>query len=188
MNTIFLSDLNIYEIGNSLGIAGIIYSDASRVLLCPLVGLELTGEMSILRMDTEDWTKFLRQTDLQEVEVQTPEGKAILRKSNRMIDANVSWAVYRRDGYSCRYCGNTNAPLTVDHAILWEDNGPSIEENLLSSCRKCNKKRGNMPFKDWLESDYYKRVVSPHDWQHNANLGVLKNLDSIPRVNHVRSR
>lgn len=188
MNTIKLSDLNIYDIGNSIGIAGVIYADASNAYLCPLVGVDLP-EMSILKMDVEEWTTFLRQTDIQEVEVMTPEGKAILRKSNRMIDANVSWKVFRRAGYKCEYCGTEDAPLTVDHLVLWENGGPSTEDNLASSCRRCNKQRANKSYAEWMESEYYQRVCTGLSLQKRVeNTSRLQTLHLIKRVKHVRSR
>jgi 5-methylcytosine-specific restriction endonuclease McrA len=36
--------------------------------------------------------------------------------------------------------------------------GASVEDNLITACRKCNKTRGNMLYEDWLNSDYYKKV------------------------------
>ena len=74
--------------------------------------MKLTGAeaQKIVWEDTEDWKKVLRQTDLLETEVLalSEDGKltkAILRKSQRQIEARISWNVFRRDGYRCRYCG-----------------------------------------------------------------------------------
>lgn len=190
MKTISLSDLNIYAIGNEIALAGMIYADATTVYLCPLAAVgELEGEIVQLKMGPEDWQRFLRQTDVQEVEVVTPEGKAILRKSQRMIDAAVTWAVYRRDGFRCRYCSDDSSPLTIDHAILWHLGGPTTLDNALSSCRKCNKKRGNKTYLGWLQSDYYIRVsenLTPE--QLAANVNLLNILPSIPLVKNIRSR
>ena len=58
--------------------------------------------------------------------------KAVIRKCQRNIEQGVSWNVFRRDGYACRYCGNKEVPLTVDHLVLWEESGPSTEANLVS--------------------------------------------------------
>lgn len=79
--------------------------------------------------------------------------------------------------------------MTVDHVICWEVGGPSIEENLVTSCRKCNKLRGNMLYGDWLNSKEYQersRGLSEKDLQ--KNLDVLEILDKIPIKHHIQKR
>ncbi len=208
-----LADLNILEVGHTIQLAGAIYADGRTVFLVPLpdaltedqeldlYGWTATHGLEHLDMDQEDWQRFIRQTDLLETEILNAAGdngklvKAIVRKSARQISQGVSWAVYRRDGYECRYCGRDEVPLTVDHLILWEEGGPSIEENLVASCRKCNKTRGNMQYGDWLESPYYKRVRKATSQnpglsiqQRFANDALLSTLDGIERVVHKHTK
>ena len=79
--------------------------------------------------------------------------------------------------------------MTVDHLVLWEDGGPSIEENLLAACRKCNKKRGSISYPDWLNHPYYKTVsegLTPEVRQ--LNIELVDTLDSIPLRVHKKSR
>ncbi len=149
--------------------------------------------VEVLSMDVPDWEAFLRQTDLMETEVlaKAKDGtlvKAIIRKSTRQVDQSVSWKVFERDDFRCRYC-HRRGPMTVDHLVRWEEGGPSIEANLLSACRKCNRTRGDMPYADWLNSPYYKNVSSflPLPVL-EANRLVAETLPSIPRKLHVNSR
>ena len=187
-------DLDLFQVGNSIRLTGVIYSDKDQHYLCHLPDTFDDLNYCILDMNLEEWKKFIRQTDLMETEVIAQGSdqklvKIILRKSNRVIDSKVSWKVFERDGYCCRYCGKTGVPLTVDHLVLWEDGGPTIEENLLTSCRKCNKQRGNMKYEDWLESDLYKKKsqnVHPEIRMENAL--ILSTLKNIPRVYHKKSR
>lgn len=160
-----LSDLDLHKIGNEIGLVGAVFDDEFRTYLCLFPGQRVPppGTLEVLDMNLEEWKKFLRQVDLQEVEVlqKTQHGdmaKTVLRKSQRLIEQRVSWAVFERDGYRCVYCGAKGIPLTVDHLILWEEGGPSIEENLVSACRKCNKTRGCTKYEDWLQSKYYLEV------------------------------
>jgi 5-methylcytosine-specific restriction endonuclease McrA len=115
--------------------------------------------------------------------------KIVIRKSTRQIEQGVSWAVFRRDKYKCRYCGKDDVPLTVDHLVLWEDGGPSIEENLVACCRKCNKTRGSMQYEKWLSSDYMKKLgenlTEDEKW---ANVLLVSTLHKIPRRYHTRGR
>jgi hypothetical protein len=191
-----LKDLNLLDIGNTIQLTGAIYSGNGKHYLCYFPDEHPAGEkIEELLMSKEDWEKFLRQTDLLETEIlqHNPENgtmvRAIVRKTMRQIDQNVSWKVYRRDNYSCRYCGKNDVPLTVDHLVLWEEGGPSIEANLVSACKKCNRTRGNMQYIDWLKSQYYFRVskglgndVAIH------NLDLITTLSKIPRTVHKRSR
>lgn len=50
--------------------------------------------------------------------------------------------VFERDEFTCRYCGVTDYPrewLILEHVI---PDGPSTEENLVTACRGCNKRKG----------------------------------------------
>src|SRR5271154_4544721 len=124
-----LKDLNLLDIGHTITMVGALYAGKDRVLgvLFPEGQEEAKrAPVEMIDMTHEDWLAFLNQTDTlpTEVIVDGSNLKAILRKANREVDSNVSWRVYRRDKYACRYCGVDNVPLTVDHIICWEDRGP----------------------------------------------------------------
>jgi hypothetical protein len=149
----------------------------------------------VLDMDRDDWARFIRQTDLLEVEVLAATGdnkklaKAVIRKSQRQISQGVSWQVYKRDGYRCRYCAAEGVPMTVDHLVLWEDGGPSIPENLVTACRRCNKTRGNTEYGAWLRHPYYRKVSRGLIMAaQEANEAVLHTLAAIPRMVHKPSK
>jgi hypothetical protein len=185
-----LDELNLYELGNTIGISGMVLSGNDWSYLCMFPDQEAPANQWLekLELTYEDWQKLVFQLDNQEVEVlqKTAHGdlaKVVLRKSQRLIEQRVSWAVFKRDNYTCRYCGADDVPLTVDHLILWEEMGPSVEANLVAACRKCNKTRGNMQYEEWLNSPYYAKVsvgLSPEG--RAANWEILKNnsLAAIP--------
>ncbi len=52
--------------------------------------------------------------------------------------------IYRRDGYSCQYCGSTRS-LTIDHVIARSRGGQDTWENLVLACSKCNVKKADRP-------------------------------------------
>lgn len=189
-----LKDINLLDVGHSILMVGALYAGKGKVyaMLFPEGADEAKlAPVEMLDLDLEDWKAFLVQTDTLPVEAY-PDGsgqKAILRKSNREVDNTVSWTVYRRDSYRCRYCGNDKVPLTVDHLIRWEERGPWIEANLVTACRKCNKTRGDMSYADWLKSEFYLRVSQKLTPEARAsNEAILGKLDAIPRVNKIRSR
>jgi 5-methylcytosine-specific restriction endonuclease McrA len=59
---------------------------------------------------------------------------------------NVFW----RDNYICQYCGNkfSYGKLTMDHVIPKSKGGHRTWTNIVSSCGKCNNKKGNKTPKD----------------------------------------
>lgn len=182
-------DFDVLKIGNSLEIKGVIYGNAEEDIIVMLPSHGLSDMVEILEPTLEEWNSIIRQSDLLETEVVSGDlggKKIILRKSTRQIDLNVSWAVFRRDGYKCQYCGNDHIPLTVDHIVLWEEGGPTIEDNLITACKKCNNTRGNMSYEEWLISPQYAKVS-----EHLNEVEKLRNeiyANRIPRIkaNHMR--
>ena len=190
-----INQLNIMDVGNTIQMAGVIYADEEIVHLCMFPDEPMGDrQIRVLELNQEDWKAIIRQTDILETEIlqKAPDGKltkAIIRKSTRQIEQGVSWSVFRRDNYRCRYCDNGKVPLTVDHVITWEEGGPSIEANLLASCRKCNKARGTTPYGEWLKSPYYeeKSKALPFDVK-EGNAQLQFRLLDIPRRVHTRRR
>jgi len=195
MEQLKFEDMELLEFGNSIQLGGVIYSGKGKNLICliPNEG-DINDEFNVLDVSTDEWKKILRQTDLMETEIlQMAENnkmvKAIVRKSARIIEQGISWRVFHRDGYRCRYCAKQGIPMTVDHLVLWELGGPSIEENLVTACRKCNKVRSNTPYVEWLEHPHYKKVSKELTQEvRDLNLSLVSTLDQIPLRTHVKSR
>lgn len=181
-------DFDILRIGNSLEIKGVIYGNAVEDIIIMLPGQKMPEMMKAIEPTLEQWNAIIKQSDLLEIEVIAgdPNKKVILRKSTRQIDLNVSWSVFRRDGYKCRYCGNDHVPLTIDHIVLWENGGPTIEENLITSCKKCNNTRGSMPYNDWLNSPEYLKVSEQLTEDEKLKNEVYANRIPEIEANHMR--
>ncbi len=207
------SDIQLLSVGHSIQMAGAIYVGDGKAYLAffpdehldlvakdvylkpPALGASLDDYVPVesLLMDSEEWQAFLRQTDLLETEVSIVANgtveKAILRKSQRQIEQGVSWKVFKRDGYACRYCGNADVPLTVDHLVTWESGGPSTVANLVSACRKCNKVRSDTEYPAWLQHAFYQKVSQNlSEATRQANVKLVETLAQIPRLVHKRSR
>lgn len=56
--------------------------------------------------------------------------------------------IFRRDHYTCQYCGNQSATLTVDHVIPKRLGGEFTWENLVTACSVCNHKKGGRTVQD----------------------------------------
>ena len=54
--------------------------------------------------------------------------------------------IFRRDHYTCQYCGKGTRQLTLDHVIPRYRGGPHTWENVVSACVPCNRhKAGRTP-------------------------------------------
>lgn len=194
--TTHFKDIPLLSIGNTIQMSGAVFTGEGRTLLVMFPHeheeaalAEAADQLEIVAMTPDDWAAFLRQTDTLAVEALCKGvgadggvGKAIIRKSQRQVDQHVQWRVFRRDGYRCRYCGRNDVPLTVDHLVLWEEGGPTIDANLLSACKRCNQTRGNTPYAAWLAHPYYVQAAANLDPSvREDNLRVAGTLAGIPR-------
>lgn len=188
MKTTKLSDLDLMDVGNTILISGGVWSGNGKTYIALFPNEELE-EIELLDMTREEWEKFIFQADMSDTWVKTPEGKIVFRKSQRQIDTHVTWKRFHMDNYTCRYCGKNGVPLTVDHLVLWEEGGPTILDNLLTSCKRCNKVRGNSSYEDWLNSPHYQKTKNGlAAGVHESNMAILPKLAKIPVVLHKRSR
>ena len=50
--------------------------------------------------------------------------------------------IFRRDNYTCQYCGRNGGELTVDHVMPRHLGGAHSWDNLVAACRSCNHAKG----------------------------------------------
>ncbi len=50
--------------------------------------------------------------------------------------------LFRRDGYTCQYCGQRSQRLTIDHVVPRFRGGEHIWPNLVTACPPCNLRKG----------------------------------------------
>jgi 5-methylcytosine-specific restriction endonuclease McrA len=50
--------------------------------------------------------------------------------------------IFRRDDYTCQYCGQTVPRLTIDHIMPRYRGGEYSWENLVAACPQCNRRKG----------------------------------------------
>jgi 5-methylcytosine-specific restriction endonuclease McrA len=51
--------------------------------------------------------------------------------------------IFKRDNHQCQYCGATN-DLTLDHVLPRSRGGKSSWTNLVTACKACNSKKGDL--------------------------------------------
>jgi len=64
-----------------------------------------------------------------------------IRHKSRLLRANRT-RIYKRDRHQCVYCGSIK-DLTLDHVMPKSRGGGNDWTNLVTSCFKCNLKKGN---------------------------------------------
>jgi 5-methylcytosine-specific restriction endonuclease McrA len=50
--------------------------------------------------------------------------------------------IFRRDNYTCQYCGQRSNDLTIDHVIPRHLGGPHVWSNVVTACAQCNHRKG----------------------------------------------
>jgi hypothetical protein len=147
-------DVELEDIGDTWMLDGIIISDGVHALECRLPFGNDIPDYPIFEPTIAQWEAWLKQSDhpTEKLYVQNnPNGllKAIIRKGERQVDQAIIWKVYKRDNYTCRYCGKDGIPMTVDHYHPQTLGGQTTMDNLRTSCRKCNKLKAHATIPEW---------------------------------------
>ena len=74
-----------------------------------------------------------------------PSGSKWIRGDKRL-------AIYLRDGFACIYCEKSH-DLSLDHVVPWSLGGLNTENNLITSCRRCNSTRGTRQILEFAGMD-----------------------------------
>ena len=70
--------------------------------------------------------------------------------------------IFRRDKYTCQYCGKETWHLTLDHVIPRYRGGEHTWENVVSACVPCNRRKaGRTPQEAGMELS--QQPSQPHD-------------------------
>lgn len=67
--------------------------------------------------------------------------------------------IFRRDNYTCQYCGRQTKDLTLDHVVPRRRGGTHTWENLVSACRVCNRRKGGKT----LEEAHMRLLRQPYE-------------------------
>lgn len=79
-----------------------------------------------------------------------------LSPNTRLYNRNVKkWyeimkTVFKRDDYTCRYCGKKGGILEVDHIVPFSKGGSDDLSNLATSCRHCNRQKRDKSVEEFL--------------------------------------
>lgn len=190
MEEIKFDDFDLQKVGIDLTLSGLILTSTDQNYAVMLPDQSLIGNLKVMHISVDDFKKFVKQMDTQETSITAINGsKIIVRKTQRILDSTVTWEVFERDNYTCRYCGRRGIPMSYDHVKLWEELGENTVENGVTACKKCNKARGNTDFAEWLSSDYVKeRMENVPTRLMGMNIALLDVYKAFPNRISNRSR
>jgi hypothetical protein len=57
--------------------------------------------------------------------------------------------IFDRDGFACRYCGDTQGPFQLDHVVPIAKGGNNEPANLITACAACNRSKQTKALEDW---------------------------------------
>jgi 5-methylcytosine-specific restriction endonuclease McrA len=57
--------------------------------------------------------------------------------------------IFRRDNYTCQYCGKVTTVLTIDHILPRHLGGQHTWTNVVAACSFCNHKKGGRSLEDF---------------------------------------
>lgn len=97
------------------------------------------GEVFI-RTDFRYHLKDIEGKDLRKILLKAFAPRVVVKKE--IIPADVRWAVWERDNFTCQRCG-VRKHLSVDHIHPESKGGKATVENCQTLCRSCNSKKGN---------------------------------------------
>lgn len=63
--------------------------------------------------------------------------------------AAIRTLIFKRDNYTCRYCGCHGVRLECDHVVPVVDGGQHDESNLVTACFSCNRSKADHSLSDW---------------------------------------
>ncbi len=101
------------------------------------IGLILTGKADMVvngRGHIRTVAKLLPRPSVIRLENQVHRPRPHVRLTRR--------EVFRRDNYTCQYCGRRDGGLTLDHVIPRHLGGQHIWTNVVAACPSCNHRKG----------------------------------------------
>lgn len=71
--------------------------------------------------------------------------------SNNKLWDKIRIRIFKRDNYTCIYCNKIGGKLEVDHIIPFSKGGSEDDENLATSCLKCNRQKKDKSVNEFIE-------------------------------------
>lgn len=57
--------------------------------------------------------------------------------------------IFKRDDYTCAYCGARGVALQCDHVVPVAKGGGHTDDNLVTACKPCNQSKADDTVEEW---------------------------------------
>ena len=111
--------------------------------------LEKTDLKEKLGRELKHFIKFAAKQRIRYEEDIYAEYEEFTNRKKRLYQIDIDlWnqirdSVYKRDNYTCQYCGVVGGILEVDHIVPFSKGGSEDMNNLITSCKTCNREKYN---------------------------------------------
>lgn len=145
------------QIGVTYKLAGVLFSGQGNNFALVLPDADVEFFNPIAQPTVAEWQAILAQADNPQYYAEDTTGvmKPFIRKAQYALSGEIQQRIWVRDGLTCQYCGRKigepGVTLSVDHflpLILGGENHPC---NYLTSCSKCNRRKGDMTPRSWCD-------------------------------------
>lgn len=118
-----------------------------------LTNLEIQEEWLkiTLRVDFDVHKKDYILFDLSKIPFYKTNKNPRLHERNIKLWKRISNNVFKRDNYTCKYCGKRGGKLEVDHVIPFSKGGSDDLSNLVTSCRHCNAQKHDKTLEEFMK-------------------------------------
>ena len=138
---------------------GLFYTTIERIGLHekPIKTVVLKSQLRVGRKLNECWA-FMESVDL----ISSCNGETYSKffdknyNTNRIAYKSPSvWRIivariFLRDNYTCQYCGSLDK-IECDHIQPFSKGGEETDNNLITACRTCNRKKKDKPVSDFIK-------------------------------------
>ena len=104
-----------------------------------------TGQCAMPEMDTSTKMAFLL------IRPRIVAAHTRFRDVTQQEWAELRDVVFRRDDYTCQYCGKRGGKLECDHVFPFSLGGLSTLNNLVTACISCNRSKGAKTLSEWRQ-------------------------------------
>jgi len=99
-----------------------------------------------------------------------------MKTTRKSISKRVRFAVFSRDGFTCRYCGATSetAQLVLDHIEPISKGGSDEPENLVTACHPCNAGKSDQSVSSAAVNEDHRLALAQEMQEQKAALEAAK--------------
>jgi 5-methylcytosine-specific restriction endonuclease McrA len=133
------------------------------------IGLILTGKAALIvngRGTIQTVSRALPRPSVIRLELMIQRPRQRVKLNRREI--------FRRDNYTCQYCGRQVANLTLDHVVPRHLGGAHSWTNVVTACAHCNHQKGGRR----LEESHMALLKAPNEPPSNAIYIFGRHLDA----------